>query len=165
MYCSKCGKQINQNANFCPHCGNKIKQTTEIEYGNKKKNRKIYITLFLLLILPAIISKIFFYAGYPLISENTANILSIVTTIGIIILTIWYSLAINIKIWQAILLGAVTLLPIMPWAVFILLLNKQKKSETKKFFYLPESYDKQGVIVFFLIMLFLVFMYIYLSKI
>lgn len=28
MYCSKCGTQLQQDAVFCPHCGNKIPNTT-----------------------------------------------------------------------------------------------------------------------------------------
>ena len=26
MYCGKCGKQVPENANFCPNCGNKIEK-------------------------------------------------------------------------------------------------------------------------------------------
>ncbi|GEM_PF-1428065 len=34
MYCSNCGKQISDNANFCPQCGNSINQA-----GNNKENK------------------------------------------------------------------------------------------------------------------------------
>ena len=45
MYCSKCGKEINDNANFCKHCGFK----TNIKQGIEEDITKIdtYIELVL----------------------------------------------------------------------------------------------------------------------
>ena len=31
MYCSKCGKEINENSNYCKHCGYKINVIQDIE--------------------------------------------------------------------------------------------------------------------------------------
>lgn len=36
MYCSYCGKKINENVKFCPHCNNKI-NTIQDEIAVKKK--------------------------------------------------------------------------------------------------------------------------------
>lgn len=39
MYCSKCGKEINEGTNFCPYCGNQLNQ--QIVQTNTKEVRQI----------------------------------------------------------------------------------------------------------------------------
>lgn len=37
MYCSKCGKEINENSNYCKHCGYKINVIQDIEDKTNKE--------------------------------------------------------------------------------------------------------------------------------
>lgn len=54
MDCSKCGKQIPEDANLCPYCGNKIKKETKEEkpkekvYGVSAKSRTLSMCLCIL---------------------------------------------------------------------------------------------------------------------
>ena len=36
MYCTSCGKEIENNSEFCPVCGKQIKESEEIEKSTKK---------------------------------------------------------------------------------------------------------------------------------
>ena len=51
MFCTNCGKEIADNASFCPHCGNRIKD---------KKDKNIFIALILTFFLTGLGS---IYAG------------------------------------------------------------------------------------------------------
>lgn len=94
-------------------------------------NKKAYIVWFIVLIAPAIISKIAGYAGYPLLTEEEAMVITVIAKIGFIVLTIWYALKIKIKAIWATLLGLSTLLPLMSWVSLIILLTR-KAGESKK---------------------------------
>lgn len=60
MFCSKCGNEIKESANFCDKCGNRIKNNSETK--NPKK---------LLLILFALIAIIVVIVAFILISKNS----------------------------------------------------------------------------------------------
>ena len=47
MFCSKCGKEVNENATFCRHCGNKLNNKIEKKYDFKSwiKNFKIVLII------------------------------------------------------------------------------------------------------------------------
>ena len=114
-------------------------------------HKRTYIIWFIVLIAPAIISKIFYYAGYPLFNADEANILTIISKIGLIVLTIWYALKIHFNRHWAILLGISTILPFMTWISLIILLKKsgEKKLDSKE-----EKNEKGSNRIMFLILLF-----------
>jgi len=94
---------------------------------------KTYIIWFVILIAPAIISKLFFYLDYPVLSQNEATVLTVITKFGFVVLTVWYGFKLNLKKHWSILLGISTLLPLMPWISFAILIKKsidKNKSKT-----------------------------------
>jgi len=125
MYCNKCGNKINENDQFCSSCGISI---SGIPKDTDKRNKIFYIVGFIILILPPIISKILYYSDIDLLSESMARNMSMATKIGIVVLTIWYTSNL-LKIWQAVLLGILTILPLMTWVSFIILILNNKKRE------------------------------------
>ena len=46
MFCSKCGHQIDDNAEFCENCGCKIKQTQTIDVEKSYKLVRFILTFF-----------------------------------------------------------------------------------------------------------------------
>ncbi len=92
--------------------------------------RKTYITWFLILVLPPILLRLGTASGNIALSEDFAALLSIITKVGVIILTIWYGLKIEIKnIWSWVL-GFATLLPFMVWISAVILLTRKTGSQT-----------------------------------
>lgn len=50
MYCPNCGKQIEENIEFCPYCGGKIaKDRDASNFFTKNKYRNVKITAVLLI--------------------------------------------------------------------------------------------------------------------
>ena len=47
MFCSKCGKQIDDNVEFCEHCGFKVKQTQAMDVETSNKLARFLLTFFL----------------------------------------------------------------------------------------------------------------------
>lgn len=104
-----------------------MKNTNAINIINPKtftKNRKEYVVLFIILVTPPIISKVlYYYDGTILFSQNTAELLTVVSKIGLVTITIGYAHNVKINIILAILLGLSTLFPLMVWISFIYLLS------------------------------------------
>jgi len=72
----------------------------------QNKERKIYITWFLVLVIPPILSRLGTASGNIALSEDLAAFLTVITKAGIIILTIWYGLKVGIKnVWASYLLA------------------------------------------------------------
>ena len=96
---------------------------------NGSKERRIYITWFLILVLPPILLRLGTASGNIALSEDFAAFLTIVTKVGAIILTIWYGLKVEIrKVW-AWVLGFSTLLPLMVWVSAAILLTRKTGSQ------------------------------------
>ncbi|MEA4878568.1 MAG: TM2 domain-containing protein [Dehalococcoides mccartyi] len=79
MYCSKCGKQVAENASFCPACGSQIRQSslTAEEYHERKSR----IAAGLLGIFLGSIGVHRFYLGY--VGIGIAQIIVTIVTLGI----------------------------------------------------------------------------------
>lgn len=92
--------------------------------------RKTYITWFLILVLPPILLRLGTASGNIALSEDFAALLTIITKVGVIILTIWYGLKIGIKNVWAWVLGFATLLPLMVWISAAILLTRKTGSQT-----------------------------------
>ncbi len=92
--------------------------------------RKIYITWFLILVLPPILLRLGTASGNIALSEDLAALLTIVTKVGVIILTIWYGLKVGIKNVWAWVLGFATLLPLMVWISAAILLTRKTGDQT-----------------------------------
>ena len=45
MFCSKCGKEVNDNAAYCRNCGNKLKNTKKYDFKSWIKNFKIVLII------------------------------------------------------------------------------------------------------------------------
>ena len=54
MYCSKCGKQIDDDSKFCEHCGCKFIENKPKE-TSKKKNKKIVIVIIAVIIITGVL--------------------------------------------------------------------------------------------------------------
>lgn len=91
--------------------------------------RKTYITWFLILVLPPILLRLGTASGNVALSEDFAAFLTIITKVGVIILTIWYGLKIGIKNVWAWVLGFATLLPLMVWISAAILLTRKTGSQ------------------------------------
>lgn len=96
-----------------------------------KNHKKTYITWFLILVLPAILIKLATYSGEMTLSEDLAALLTIISKIGIIIITIWYGLKVGVGNVWAWVLGLITLLPLMTWISLIILLSRKLEGSTK----------------------------------
>ncbi len=96
-----------------------------------KNHKKTYITWFLILVLPAILIKLATYSGGMTLSEDLAAFLTIISKIGMIIITIRYGLKIGIKTIWVWLLGLSTLLPFMTWISLIILLTRKTEVPEK----------------------------------
>lgn len=92
--------------------------------------RKTYITWFLILVLPPILLRLGTTSGNIALSEDLAALLTIITKVGVIILTIWYGLKVGIKNVWAWVLGFATLLPLMVWISAAILLTRKTGSQT-----------------------------------
>lgn len=92
--------------------------------------RKTYITWFLILVLPPILLRLGTASGNIALSEDFAALLTIITKVGVIILTIWYGLKVGIKNIWAWVLGFATLLPLMVWISAAILLTRKTGSQT-----------------------------------
>src|SRR3989344_6088466 len=92
--------------------------------------RKTYIIWFLILVLPPILLRLGTASGNIALSEDFAALLTIITKVGVIILTIWYGLKIGIKNVWAWVLGFATLLPLMVWISAAILLTRKTGSQT-----------------------------------
>lgn len=96
-----------------------------------KNHKKTYITWFLILILPAILIRLTIYLGEMALSEDLAALLTIISKIGMMIITIWYGLKVGIGNVWAWVLGLSTLLPFMTWLSLIILLFRKSKGTTE----------------------------------
>ena len=92
--------------------------------------RKTYITWFLILVLPPILLRLGTASGNIALSEDFATLLTIITKVGVIILTVWYGLKVGIKNVWAWVLGFATLLPLMVWISAAILLTRKTGSQT-----------------------------------
>jgi len=92
--------------------------------------RKTYITWFLILVLPPILLRLGTASGNIALSEDFAALLTIITKVGVIILTIWYGLKVEIKNVWAWVLGFATLLPLMVWISAAILLTRKTGNQT-----------------------------------
>jgi hypothetical protein len=81
----------------------------------------------LILLLPAIINRII-----PIFNIEIAEIMTIVSKIGIIILTLWYANTLKINIFLILLLAFGTLFPFGAWISFIILILIPSKNEKKE---------------------------------
>ena len=90
-------------------------------------NKKTYITWFIILVLPPILVRLATMSGNLLLSEELAQLLTIITKIGLIALTIWYASKLKMKTAIAWVLGLSTLIPLMPWISLIILLKSKVK--------------------------------------
>lgn len=96
-----------------------------------KNHKKTYITWFLILVLPAILIKLATYSGEMALSEDLAALLTIISKIGMIIITIWYGLKVGIGNVWAWVLGLSTLFPLMTWISLIILLSRKPDGLSK----------------------------------
>jgi hypothetical protein len=119
MKCSNCGfENPETESSFCDSCGESFLHPVF---------RKVYISWFIILILPPILLRIGNYCGFTFISKDFAALLTIITKLGFIILTIWYGIKIGIKSIWAWILGVTTLLPFAVWISLIILLKFKRK--------------------------------------
>lgn len=112
--------QVNNEA------GNKTSQQKKPMLNNKKT----YITWFIILVLPPILVRLGVMSGNLLLSEDLAQLLTIITKIGLIALTIWYALKLKMSKVVSIVLGLSTLVPFMPWVSLVILLMYKPKPAT-----------------------------------
>jgi len=119
----------------------------------QNKERKIYITWFLVLVIPPILSRLGTASGNIALSEDLAAFLTVITKAGIIILTIWYGLKVGIKNVWAWVLGFATLLPLMVWISAVILLTRKTGGQTASIkvsggrptLYRDETFDKNKI--------------------
>ena len=64
MFCSKCGKEVNENATFCRHCGNKLNNKIEKKYDFKSWIKNFKIVLIISIIGIIINSILIFFIFY-----------------------------------------------------------------------------------------------------
>jgi len=88
-------------------------------------HKKIYIIWFLILVLPPILARVGVESRNLALSEDLAALLTIISKVGVIILTIWYGLKVGIKLVWAWVLGFATLLPLMVWISAVILLTRK----------------------------------------
>jgi len=78
MYCSKCGKEIPDDATFCSHCGTKVQQTLKPQtpvYYSKPKSGKSYGKIIGGLVVVIVIIGIFLFviSNLPGFNGNLLN--------------------------------------------------------------------------------------------
>lgn len=88
-------------------------------------HKKIYIIWFLILVLPPILARVGVESGNLAPSEDLAALLTIISKVGVIIVTIWYGSKVGIKPVWAWVLGFATLLPLMVWISAVILLTRK----------------------------------------
>ena len=83
MYCPKCGKEIDENATFCPDCGARVKTLEQpvytavpVETNNVKKKNPLAIVSFVLsmvglFVLPLLFSTAGLVTGIPALNIAT----------------------------------------------------------------------------------------------
>ena len=88
MYCSKCGNQINGNANFCPNCGNVIKSNINNQINKEspvnnfsKKIKgflsKLTIDRILLILIIVVATSIVFAVSYSFMRTKQSRVVMI----------------------------------------------------------------------------------------
>ena len=93
MFCAKCGKQLQENLNFCPNCGSKVNQSGESAIKPKNevpqkpvKRKKKKPVLFILLLVIAAALLILFFAmsgrGSLDLGKTTAEVTEEISTEG-----------------------------------------------------------------------------------
>lgn len=110
-----------------------------------KQEKKVYILLFAILILPPIIARLAVYSDNMYLSEDFASILTFATKLGLVITNIWYGLKIGFNKVKSIFIGLIVVLPIAPWAIFVYLLSRKENGEygqNKKNVNIEESVDE-----------------------
>lgn len=51
MFCDICGKNIKEDSGTCPHCGTAISVVEKNQYNKEKKERSIFVRIFLCTII------------------------------------------------------------------------------------------------------------------
>lgn len=76
MYCSKCGKQIDDDSIFCEHCGHRIAIDTHQDKSSKKSTIKVVsITVIIvsLIITVSVIYKVLNSDGYVIVTARDGS--------------------------------------------------------------------------------------------
>jgi len=94
--------------------------------------KKKYLLAFLILVTPPILVRIFSSLDLLYLTEDLAAFLTIVSKLGLIIITIWCGARLRINIVLAILLGLSTLLPLMTWISLIILFTRKQSENNIK---------------------------------
>lgn len=108
---------------------NKQKNIDQINIKKYKKNKNIYIILFILLMIPMVIIGASYHSIFienPVLNQNLTDTLGLIITVIIIALTYWYARELKIKIVWAVLLSLCNLIPFMilvPFIIFTLFFN------------------------------------------
>lgn len=90
---------------------------------SKPKTR--YIIGFLVVIGLPLMANVGNTTGDLAISVRVAEVLTLAGKLGLIAITIWYALKVRMKKHWAWVLGLSTLLPLMAWVSFIILLTRK----------------------------------------
>ncbi len=56
MYCSKCGKELNENAKFCDSCGTKVEGKEKVENEEKAKKKSSNATIIVVILIAGILA-------------------------------------------------------------------------------------------------------------
>jgi hypothetical protein len=97
-----------------------------------KDNPRIsYLVLFVMLIIPAISLDLLALTTNFSSSPGVTGSVVAISRVGIIILTVWYSLRVGFGWCLAGVLSISTLLPLMPWISYIILITRRLKTQEK----------------------------------
>ena len=77
MFCKICGKEINDQAIICPHCGCQVGSTTEIEKTSSKKKANLFCILGFVLSLVSLLIALY---GIVAIAGLVLSIIGVVQT-------------------------------------------------------------------------------------